>query len=50
MNAITESITAITPDFMSAIAAELEYEDTCDCAGEYTYDDEETEEDCEDED
>ena len=44
MNAITESIAAITPDFMSAITAELEYEDTCDCAGDYGYDDEETEE------
>ena len=51
MKTITESIAAITPDFMSAIASELEYEATCDCAGDYGYDDDETEEeDEEDED
>jgi hypothetical protein len=50
MTTITESIAAISPDFMSAIAAELEYESTCDCAGDYTYDDEIEEEDFDDED
>lgn len=44
MNAILSNWTAAPAELMTAIAAELEYEDTCDCAGDYGYDDEETEE------